>query len=155
MTEPTIQLLPPVPTPMTPGEYLHKRRCMSGLGPQQAASSFATWLLRDKPAMPLELARLSIRISEAERNRQFLTLPEAEALGRVISLDPEIYVQLVDLYLAGPGADGEYNGLPVPEVCCACGCSWTSPYPGGFARTAADPTICTTCKCIASLAKVA
>ena len=139
-----------------PGRGLGRAaRTCTALGLVGAAASVATWLRRDKPAMPLELARLSIRISEAERNSQFLTLHEAEALSRVISLDPAVYVQLVDLYLAGPGADGEYDGLPAPRVCRACACSWSNSCPGSCAWSDADPTICTTCACIAVLGKVA
>lgn len=156
MTAPTIQQQSPATgAPMAPGVYLHKRRCMSGLGQQQAAASFATWQRRRKPATPVELARMSLRITAVEANEQFLTLPEAQVLGRVISFDPEVYVQLVDLYLSGPGDDGEYSGLPIPRMCRACGCTWFNPCPGDCELSDGDPPICTTCACIARIGEAA
>ena len=128
--------------PLSPGAYLTLRREAAGLGLMQAASSLAAcpWAI-GRPGM-LAVRQARRRLQSAEDNVQHLTLPRAEALASVIPLDPRVYEQLVDLHLAGPG-----SGLPVPQVCQLCACSWFDPCHDAHGQVCAwaSPDLCTSC----------
>lgn len=127
---------------MSPGKYLQLRRAHTGLGLIQAAATMAAlpWTVRNPG--PTAKNRAHARLLAAEEDREHFTLPEVESLGTVIPLDPQVYVQLVDLHLAGPTAC-----LPRPQVCRECACSWMDPCLSDHAEPCAwaEANLCTTC----------
>lgn len=104
---------------MTPGTYLRKRREARGLTLAEAAGRLAArW---NRPVSPAELARLEARFAAAEADRAHLDHGAAIELSDAVPLDPRVYVELVDLH-----ADARC-GLPEPQVCRECACSWHDP----------------------------
>jgi hypothetical protein len=126
--------------PLSPGQYLRLRRRASGLGVIQAAATLATlpWAIRQ--AGPDERARLAMRLTAAEEDRQPFSRDHAELVRNVFAFDVDVYCDL----LAG-------NAV---HVCRSCGCSWHDPcalaHPVFLGRTigcawSADPSLCTAC----------
>jgi len=105
--------------PMSPGTYIRKRRLMAGVTAAEAAGALAALeILAHRPTRG-RIGQLQHRLAAAETDREFFTLCEAQILRNVFPFDPNIYEQLVDLRLAGPG-----SALPQPQVCRNCACSW-------------------------------
>lgn len=105
--------------PMSPGTYLEKRRLAAGLTLDQLARSLANlpWAIR--PAREEEVQRLSLRLKAAEQNEVTMTLNQLGLMRNAFAFDPGVYMALADLHHGGPG-----SGLPEPQVCRECGCSW-------------------------------
>ena len=107
---------------MSPGTYLQKRRIAAHLGVLQTAATLAAapWAIIQSRSSAIP--KLAQRLNNVEADRQFFSRNQLETLRDVFAFDPEIYLQLVDLHAAGPGC-----GLPEPQICSCCACSWHDP----------------------------
>jgi len=136
--------VPPAPTfaPLSPGTYLRKRREAARLGQLQAGASMAAmpWSVGRRSAQ--ERARCAARLAAAERDDMPFSRPEADQLRNIFAFDVEIYFQLLELHFAGPG-----SGLPQPQVCRSCACSWhdACETASGPCAWTEDPELCSAC----------
>jgi hypothetical protein len=137
-------LLDPVPAP---GAWLARRRQAAGLTCSEVAARLAALPWAIAPASPDTVSKLAERLADAETTGAPFTQPQAALLRNIFRFDLDIYFQLVDLAAAGDGC-----GLPVPQICTSCGCSWhdacaPSPRTGGqpCAWSDEDPHTCTAC----------
>ena len=113
---------------LSPGTYLRKRREAMGLGIRQAAANLA--------ASPWALKRPT-----AEDERDLFTVDHARLLRNVVSLDIEVYAQLLAVH-----ADPDNPDLPRPQVCRGCACSWMDACLTDRGPCAwAEPDLCTGC----------
>lgn len=136
--------LDPVPAP---GAWLARRRQAAGLTCSEVAARLAALPWAIAPASADAIDILAQRLSEAEAGGPPFTRPQAALLRNVFRFDLDVYLQLVDLAAAGPGC-----GLPVPQICTGCGCSWhdacaPSAKTGGQPCAWSDdhPHLCTAC----------
>jgi len=146
----------PPSAPITPGAYLRKRRTAAALGLIQAGATMATlpWSIR-RPGTT-ERLRCINRLTAAETDRIPFSRPEAELVRNVFAFDVEIYFQLLELHFAALGARSgseamalrAASGLPEPQLCRACACSWHDACvtEAGPCAWTADPTLCTACQ---------
>ena len=136
MTEPS-QLFPAV---LSPGAYLALRRAAAGLSVDDVARQLAMlpWAL--VPATPAAVALLAARLRDAEGGGAPFTAPQAALIRNVFRFDLDVYLALIDLAAAGPG-----SGLPVPQICTGCGCTWhdACETEEGPCAWTADPHRCT------------
>lgn len=138
---------PPLDPIPAPGAYLARRRQAAGLTCSEVAARLAALPWAIAPASPDQVDLLAQRLAEIEDGRAHFTQPQAALMRSIFRFDIEVYLQLVDLAAAGPGC-----GLPVPQVCTGCGCSWhdacaASPKTGGqpCAWSDDDAHLCTAC----------
>lgn len=130
--------------PMSPGTYLRKRREAAGVTLEQAALA-----LLGVPKVRAAMMRpwtepLTARLAGFEADDESLPPANAIALRAAFAFDSAVYEQLFLLHHAGTG-----QGLPQPQVCHACACSWNDPCRtrhGPCAWSAADETLCTACE---------
>ena len=129
-------------SPMSPGTYLRKRREAANLSLEIAAFRLATLPEAALPAQVGAIDRLAFRLADAEEDRAPLDLAQAGLLRRVYAFDLDAYEKLLLLHLAGPE-----SGLPQPQLCRTCGCSWNDACLTGTGPCAwsDDPTLCTAC----------
>lgn len=135
---------------LTPGTYLSKRRQAAGLTLPMVAEQLVAlpWAIR-RPSQH-EVAQLVRRLREAEADRGNLTIIQAQLLRNVYPFDTEAYESLLLHHHTGHGC-----GLPRPQLCRECGCSWQDPCVsdlGSCAWTRHDPELCTACERTAALA---
>lgn len=137
----------PLATPPTPGAYLQRRRQVARLTVREVAERLAALPWAIAPASIEAVAALAQRLDDAEQGGAPFTEPQAALLRNVFRFDVGIYLALVDLAAAGEGC-----GLPVPQICTGCGCTWhdacaPSAATGGqpCAWSDADPNRCTAC----------
>jgi hypothetical protein len=114
--------VPPLDPVPAPGAYIDRRRVASGMTREQVAQRLAALPYAIVSPTPADIARLSDRIAAAELEGQHFTKPQAALLRQIFRFDVDIYLQLIDLAAAGPGC-----GLPVPQLCTSCACSWHVP----------------------------
>ena len=128
---------------MTPGTYLRMRREAAGIDVTDVASGLAVlpWAIRRVGAA--ERDELALRVAAAEEDRLPYTRPQAELLRNVFAFDVDVYHQLLMLHFAGDDPRARV-GLPVPQLCRDCACSWYDPCPGGCAW--AEEDLCTACQ---------
>lgn len=130
--------------PFTPGEYLARRRLAARLSLEDAAARLAAlpWALC--APTPGQLTALVNRLCAAEADRAPFTMAQVALLRQAVPLDVHAYLALLDLAAAGPGC-----GLPVPQLCATCACSWHDPCRGADGTPCAwsetDPARCTAC----------
>lgn len=137
-------ILPPLPTIPAPGAYLDRRRTVAGLTRAQVADRLAALPWAIAPASPDAIDRLTDRLAAAELEGQHFTAPQAALLRQIFPFDVYVYLALIDIDAAGPGC-----GLPQPQLCTGCGCSWHDPCStadGGCAWSSIDPHRCTGCQ---------
>lgn len=108
--------------PMSPGTYLTKRRTMAGLSPKAAAVALLELQILAEPVSGSRIGKLELRLAGAEADQDHFTRGEVEILRNVFRLDANVYEQLVDLHLSGPG-----SALPEPQLCRSCACSFFDP----------------------------
>ena len=126
--------------PFTPGAYLKRRRSLAGIALAPVARELAALPLRGAPAAA-ELAILEQRLARAEADAEPLTLCAVELVANSFALDARVYEQLVDLHLAGPA-----SGLPVPQLCRSCACSFFDPCHTTHGPCSwAEPDLCSAC----------
>lgn len=128
---------------MNPGTYLQKRREAAGLSLDQVARSLSAlpWAIR--APREDEIARLVEKLRAVEAGAEHFTALQVALVRNAFTFDPGIYAQLVDLAAAGRG-----SGLPEPQVCRSCACSWHDPCStdaGPCAWSARDSGLCTRC----------
>ncbi|WP_338445928.1 hypothetical protein V5F89_12335 [Pelagerythrobacter marensis] len=104
---------------MSPGTYIRKRRTMAGVSVAQASGALAALEILAHRTVRGRIGQLQQRLAAAEADRDHFTLCEAQILRNVFPFDPNVYEQLVDFHLAGPGA-----ALPEPQICRNCACSY-------------------------------
>jgi hypothetical protein len=128
---------------MTPGTYLRKRREAAGLDLHQVAATLAVLPWAVRPASTEDVVLLEKRLILAECGTHDLTPEQALLLRSVFRFDAEVYERLFLCHHAGRA-----NGLPRPDVCRGCGCSWHDACEDagvGCHWSAADPTLCSAC----------
>jgi hypothetical protein len=143
---------------MSPGTYMRKRREAAGLSVREASLLAVSLPLAayHRPGHEFDIQEavgLMARFGWIEGDRDYLTESQAWLLQRVMPFDPDVYIALTLLHAIGPER-AAWSGLPVPQVCRECACSWhvaclTSPAPGVAARPcswSAEPDLCTACE---------
>lgn len=130
---------------LSPGSYLRLRREAAGLSIQSAASALA--------ALPIAVgggtyrartAMLEAMLLRIEGNLGFLRPEQARIVAGAFHFDTKVYEELALIHCAGPGC-----GLPIPQVCHTCGCSWFDPCVDGVdccGWSDLNPQLCTTCE---------
>ena len=103
---------------MSPGTYLRKRRHAAGQTISQLVASLVA-LAATRPTSADDRGRLALKLQEAEMDRDYLQPGQTALLAQVIRLDDEVYNQLVCLHVSPIG-----SGLPEPQICRECGCTW-------------------------------
>lgn len=138
---------PPLDPVPAPGAYLARRRQVAGLTVRDVAQRLAALPWAIAPASDEQVALLAARIADVERGGAPFTAPQAALLRNIFRFDHGVYAALVDLAAAGPG-----SGLPVPQICTGCGCSWHDACPPSAATGGqpcawldGDPHRCTAC----------
>lgn len=108
---------------MSPGIYLQKRRAHAGFSIGGVARRLAKlpWPIKAEPTLQ-DLRNITMRLTAAEQLDDHLDDAEVEQLRNIVPLDPRVYRQLVELAEAGEG-----SGLPVPQLCRECACSFFDP----------------------------
>jgi hypothetical protein len=125
--------------PMTPGSYLQKRRMAADVTVEDVAKLLAS--------NPVEAGKLADLIDDLEGDETVHAQDAADLirrlhLARAFAFDATIYFALVGLL-----AD---TGLPCPQICRVCACSWMDPcIDGGPGSTTpcswAEPDLCSRC----------
>jgi hypothetical protein len=112
------------PGVMSPGTYLRKRREASGLDLPALAFHLVglPWAIREPTARDVDL--LAERLALIEADRFDLTKAQADLVRNVVRFDPAIYQALLLLRQTYSPDAGPDNGLPIPSICRACGCTW-------------------------------
>jgi hypothetical protein len=136
--------------PMSPGTYLRKRREAAGLSVGDVARRLIALPVAVRRVSPDEIGRLTARLGWIEGDRDYLTESQAALLTEVLPMDGEVYLQLTLLHAIGPDRIA-WSGLPVPQVCRECACSWHDPCQPRTSGDrpcswSADPTLCTHCE---------
>lgn len=114
--------------PMLPGDYLAKRRTMSGYSLPSLARDLM--LLTDFGGRPRlgDFNRLKLRLDMAESGHTHLSDDTITLIGNFVALDISVYRQLVDLAEAErKGQTLRHAHLPRPQVCRTCACSFFDP----------------------------
>lgn len=125
----------PVPSPMSPGTYLRKRREAGNISLATLASAMFPGANVSSQAAVREL------LAEVEANRATIDSRFSASIARHLHMDSEIFDRLTAIH---HGCD-----LPVPQICRQCACSWNdaclSPA-GPCAWSRQDSNICTRCE---------
>lgn len=127
---------------LTPGQYLRRRRTVTGLSLLEAAARIAVlpWAIRR--ASEAETRAMALRLAVAEEGGEPFTLAQLQLLTSVIPIDPAVYQQLVAIE-----AGGGLFSLMVPQLCSVCACSHFTPcgdHASGFCHWVA-PDLCSAC----------
>jgi hypothetical protein len=142
----TTQTAPPDPAPpppLSPGRYLQLRRRAAGLKSTELALLVASDERRPVRLADRTATERRIVALESDQAGPGVDLDFVRRLNRHVRFDEQIYLALVGL-AAAPD-----DGLPVPQHCRQCGCSWNdacvSPStPACFWADAAG-TLCSAC----------
>ena len=105
-----------------PRNLPQKRRKAAGVDLRTVAHLLAALPMAVRPITPAELARLTDRLEAAEADTDNITVEQAMLLQNAFTFDIEVYEQLLLLHHCPWG-----SGLPVPQVCRECACSWHDP----------------------------
>jgi hypothetical protein len=137
------------PPPLAPGRYLQLRRKAAQLELSDLALLIASDIRmaepssRRRPIRPADRSLVQRRLFALENGTDGpgVELDLIRAIARHVAFDEQVYLALVGVN-AAPDA-----GLPVPNHCRSCGCSWQDPClsPGPCAWTDAAGTVCTAC----------
>lgn len=110
--------LPPAPPadnmPMSPGNYLRKRREAAGVTLERAALTLTQGITR--PIILQDCKRLVLELESDERH---VTAVIVSHFAHAFPLDPEIYDTLVANHCGA--------ALPMPNICSQCACSFHDP----------------------------
>jgi hypothetical protein len=119
--------LTPATLPMTPHDYLRRRRLLAGKTIEQAA--------RPHWHRPEHRADCELNIASAEQEGDILKPWEARSMTRSFSMDPDVYAQLQELPM--------YH----PTLCRCCGSTDMEPREtwDGFSARIMDDLICAAC----------
>lgn len=109
---------------MSPGTYLKKRRAVSGHSIATVSVLLAALPAARFPLTSRELEELRDRVIAAESDREHFTRPQAELLREVLHIDTLVYEELTLLHAASLAFPDGDHGLPVPQICRHCACSW-------------------------------
>jgi transcriptional regulator with XRE-family HTH domain len=129
---------------MSPGTYLQKRRAAAGLTIKQVAAAFAGMPDRVRPLRVEDFALLEARLSAAEADTNPLSMPQAALLHRIYRFDLSIFELLLIHH-----SELIPSGLPEPQICRVCACSWHDACTFSGAPCSwmpGDPTLCTACR---------
>ena len=142
-----VRLLGP-PLPMLPGTYLALRRRMARLDYSSLARSLVCLERFTGRTSAAAMTRLELRLWNAENMGEHLSRAQIEMVRNYVRLDPEIYLQLVDLRemtLRGESLEGK----AIPQVCSSCACSFFDPCQHTDGQACAwstlEPLRCTCC----------
>lgn len=127
---------------LSPGTYLRKRREAAGLSIDDVAARLAGLPFPIRPATTTQVTQLTVLLDRAEADQDNLTVLKAALLRNVYCFDLAVYEQLLLIHYAGDG-----HGLPAPQVCTNCACSWhdACQTAHGPCSWSADPDLCTAC----------
>ncbi|MFC0683064.1 RodZ family helix-turn-helix domain-containing protein [Novosphingobium clariflavum] len=126
--------------PMSPGTYLRKRREAAGLDMVEVAAALIVIGDRVRTITSADLLKLEERLFAAEADEPCLRVEQARLLRQVMVFDLEVYELLLLHHHFDPA-----SGLPEPQICRSCGCTWHDACPGSCGWVAGDPTLCTGC----------
>lgn len=150
-----IKPLPPsaMPSPMSPGTYLRKRREAAGVSLELAAVAFLPWFQgtylaerfnevgHDGRRLVSLVLQVSAWLSELEDDKRFVDGIALSQVAGVMPFEREAYDRLVAIRY---GVD-----LPPPAICRECGCGViTACFSEGHACawSETDPHLCTACE---------
>jgi len=148
-----IRPLPPtaLPSPMTPGTYLRKRREAAGVSLELAAVAFLP--CSNTPIQPVlgprsaghgmvaTVLKIAAWLGELESDQRHVDGIALVQMSGVVPFEREAYDRLVALHL---GVD-----VAPPSICRECGCGVLTActhagYPCAWSET--DPNLCTACE---------